>query len=287
MVFAVHISDGVLHAGWQAAGFGLASVLAFLGGWRLREAEIPRVALLTAAFFISSLIHIPLGPTKVHLLLTGLVGIVLGPRAALAIPIGLSLQFFLFQHGGFWSLGVNACVMGLPALAAWGIFRGLHQLPWWGRPGFRAFLTATCAFLALLGLIGGLTLAVTNFGIPWKEWEVTTSWEWITHPGVLLVVLAISALLGWVERTSQAAPEFTLGFLLGGGAVLLTTTFNYLALILLGNEDRSLQGPAFLQFLVHLPLAPVEGFLVGGVVVFLAKVKPEMLGIVTGGNLGN
>ena len=49
-------------------------LLALFAAWRIREDEIPRVALVTAAFFVASLIHVRVGPTSVHLLLNGLVG---------------------------------------------------------------------------------------------------------------------------------------------------------------------------------------------------------------------
>ncbi len=51
--FAVHISDGVLAAPWLLSGFGGAALLALIGAWRIREEEIPRIALLTAAFFVA------------------------------------------------------------------------------------------------------------------------------------------------------------------------------------------------------------------------------------------
>lgn len=35
---------------------------------------------MTAAFFVASLIHVPIGPTSVHLLLNGLLGVVVGRR---------------------------------------------------------------------------------------------------------------------------------------------------------------------------------------------------------------
>ncbi|MFX9008165.1 energy-coupling factor ABC transporter permease, partial [Acinetobacter baumannii] len=66
-VWAVHIADNVLTAPWWLAGFAGAAVLAGLGAWRLREEEIPRIALLTAAFFVASSIHIRIPPTSAHL----------------------------------------------------------------------------------------------------------------------------------------------------------------------------------------------------------------------------
>ena len=72
MLFAVHLSDGVLTGPWLVGGFVVAALLVLAALYRLAEESIPRIALLTAAFFVSSLIHVPLGPTSVHLLLTGL-----------------------------------------------------------------------------------------------------------------------------------------------------------------------------------------------------------------------
>src|SRR5262245_19877037 len=123
MLFAVHISDGYLTPYWIAGGAFVSVLLAILGAFRLREEEVPRIALLTAAFFIASFIHIPVSITSVHLLLNGLLGILLGLRTSIAIPIALFLQAVIPPpHGGVLALGVNSCVMTLPALAVWGLF---------------------------------------------------------------------------------------------------------------------------------------------------------------------
>jgi cobalt/nickel transport system permease protein len=122
-IFAVHISDGVLSPIFLAIGFAVAVILLIPAVIRVQEDEIPRIGLLTAAFFVASLIHVRIGITSVHLLLTGLVGVVLGRRAPLAIAVALPLQAFLLGHGGFTALGVNAVVMTVPALVAGALFR--------------------------------------------------------------------------------------------------------------------------------------------------------------------
>src|SRR5262245_57001512 len=127
-LFAVHISDGVLTGPTLAVGFALAAVLLTIAAGRVREEEIPRIALLTAAFFVASSIHVKLGPTTVHLLLTGLVGVVLGWRAPLAIGVGVALQALLIPHGGISTIGVNACIQMLPALLAGGLFALLARV---------------------------------------------------------------------------------------------------------------------------------------------------------------
>lgn len=79
-LLAVHISDGVVTWPWLAGGFALAALLTAAAMFKVRDEEIPRIALMTAAFFVASLIHVPIGPTSVHLLLNGLLGVVVGRR---------------------------------------------------------------------------------------------------------------------------------------------------------------------------------------------------------------
>ena len=64
--WAVHIADTVLRPEWLAGGFILAAVLAVLGAWRIRDEEIPRVALLTAAFFVASSLHVRVEIGRAH-----------------------------------------------------------------------------------------------------------------------------------------------------------------------------------------------------------------------------
>jgi len=119
----MHISDGVMPIS-LALGCGVASL--GLAAWSLRmtrSEDLPKVAVLAAAFFVAAMIHIPLGPTSVHLLLPGLVGALLGPSSFLAILIGLVMQSLLFQFGGLTALGGNALLMGLPALGCGLLFQ--------------------------------------------------------------------------------------------------------------------------------------------------------------------
>src|SRR5436190_11576793 len=145
-LWAVHIGDGLLSWPWLAGGFAVALVAALLACWRLREEDVPRVALLTAAFFVASSIHVKLGPTSVHLLLAGLVGVLLTWRAPVAILLGVTLQMFIVGHGGFSAIGVNACTPAIPAVLAGYLFLLLRRVGWWRARLGRA---------ALVGLAGG------------------------------------------------------------------------------------------------------------------------------------
>ncbi len=118
----MHISDGVLSAPVCAGGYAAALAIIAATIRKIKADNMPRVAVITSAFFVASLIHVPLGPTSVHLILNGLVGVILGPAAFVSIFVGLVLQAILFQHGGITTIGVNAIVMGVPALLAYRLF---------------------------------------------------------------------------------------------------------------------------------------------------------------------
>ncbi len=275
--FAVHISDGMLQPSWEAAGFVVAALLALYGAWRIRDEEIPRVALLTAAFFVASLIHVPVpGGPRTHLLLGGLLGVVLGRRALLAVPIGLALQAALFGHGGFLSLGVNSVVMGLPALLAAALFAGLRRLPWLRRPGFRAALVAVSVVAFSLSLVYAVALLVSNRPSQLSDADLSWANRVTFHPATLGAAVLLGAVTAWVERRLGHAPEFPLGLVVGEFAVLATILLNALALIFGGRADWT--SLALLTFIIHMPLAVVEGIILGFAVGFLARVKPEMLG---------
>src|ERR1700722_12470391 len=88
-LLAVHISDGVLTWPWLLGGFVLAGLLTAMAMYKVRDEEIPRIALMTAAFFVASLIHVPIGPTSVHLLLNGLLGVIVGRRGPVVVFVGV------------------------------------------------------------------------------------------------------------------------------------------------------------------------------------------------------
>ncbi len=121
----MHISDGVLPISVAVGGYASSAVLAAWSAHRTASEDLPKVAVVTAAFFVASLIHIPFGPTSVHLIIPGLAGALLGPSAFLAVGLGLLLQSILFQFGGLTALGANALMMGVPALLCGTFFQRL------------------------------------------------------------------------------------------------------------------------------------------------------------------
>ena len=112
----MHISEGVLAAPVLISGAAGAAAGCVIGLKKMDMENTPKVAVLSSAFFVASLIHVPIGPTSVHLVLNGLVGIMLGWISFPALLVALLLQAILFQFGGITTLGVNTVVMGLPAV---------------------------------------------------------------------------------------------------------------------------------------------------------------------------
>jgi cobalt/nickel transport system permease protein len=119
----MHISEGVLSAPVLLAGAVLSLVGLTLGLKKIKNEDIPKVAVLSSAFFVASLIHVPIGPTSAHLILNGLIGMLLGWSAFPAIFVGLLLQALLFQFGGLTTLGVNTFTMAMPAVLSFYTFR--------------------------------------------------------------------------------------------------------------------------------------------------------------------
>ena len=149
----MHISEGVLSGPVLLGGAVLAAVGTAVGLRRMDYDRIMTVAMLSAVFFVASLIHIPVGPSSVHLLMGGLLGLLLDTACIPAILVALLLQAVLFQFGGVTVLGVNTVVMAFPAVIAARLTR-----PLLGRgPGVRAFGAFACGALAVL--LSGLFMA--------------------------------------------------------------------------------------------------------------------------------
>lgn len=121
----MHISDGILNSTVSLSSLAVSSGIFLWSLKGIRNQDLSKTALMTAALFVGSLIHIPVGPSSVHLLLTGLAGILLGRGAYAALAIAVALQAMLFQFGGVTAIGANTIMMGIPALIAAWLFRGI------------------------------------------------------------------------------------------------------------------------------------------------------------------
>lgn len=197
----MHISEGVLSAPVLLTGAVLSLGGLILGLRKIKNEDIPKVAVLSSAFFVASLIHIPIGPSSAHLVLNGLVGLLLGWAAFPSIFVALVLQAILFQFGGLTTLGVNTFAMAMPA------------------------------------------------------------------------VLSFYALRNMLKKGKNIA--FLGGFLGGALSLLIAAVFISIALI---ETEKSFVAVAGTLLVMHIPIALTEGIITGFVVLYLKKVKPEVLG---------
>jgi cobalt/nickel transport system permease protein len=154
----LHISEGILSGPVLASGAALAAVGTGIGLKTLDYDRIARAGILSASFFVASLIHVPIGPSSIHLILNGIVGLLLGWGAVPAILVALLLQGVLFQFGGITTLGVNTVIMAAPAVTVYYLFGPLVRRP--GTLGLAAaFLVGFCAVL----FSGGIAAAALVF----------------------------------------------------------------------------------------------------------------------------
>ena len=157
----MHISEGVLSGPILLTG-GIATIVGLtIGLKKLKDDTLVRTGVLAATFFLASLIHLPVGPSSIHLILSGLMGIMLGWAAFPAIFVGLLLQALLFQFGGLTVLGVNTIVIGLPAVIC-----GLATRPLLKKSPNLMFLVIafTCGAMAILGSLALLYLTLILSG---------------------------------------------------------------------------------------------------------------------------
>jgi cobalt/nickel transport system permease protein len=196
----MHVADGALALPVLVGGGVLAVGGTIIGLRKLNIENIPAAGVLSATFFVASLIHFPVGPSSVHLIMNGLVGLVLGWIAFPALLIGLLLQAVFFAFGGLTVLGVNAFNIAMPGVIMFYVCRRGVMSP-----------------------------------------NMTTAIVW--------------------------------GAVAGAGAIMLTTGFVAVALVLSGEQFIV---AAELTFLAHIPVMIIEGVVTAFAVFLVKTVKPEL-----------
>lgn len=205
MLFAVHIADGIIAPTWLNIGLAVMGLLLLIGCWGLTEEKIARTGVFTAVLFIASLIHPPIPGAKVHLLLNGLAGILLGRQVGLAVPIALILQAILFSHGGLYSIGVNCTTIGVPALIVAMLYTVLRRTLGLNQRWKRYLIGGG---LGVLGVVMTLALyyLVLRFGsIEGEDLQALANIAFVLHIPVLIIEIIISALL--VDFLYKIKPE--------------------------------------------------------------------------------
>ena len=251
----MHIPD-ILPAPVAIAGYGLTGLTTWLCLKRIDrlpdpQAQVPKASLLTAAFFVASWIHVPTPLASVHFILNGLLGVLLGWFAFPAILIGLLFQAVMFQHGGLSTLGVNALVMGIPALMAHFTFQ-----------------------------MGRISLGEGRKNSTQHSAQYSTQYSAPNPPGEAQASHLNS---DPSMRSSSELPRWLLGGLgfvagaLGLGLSVLAF-FSTMIIFLPTHLDVAMEQRAIaLLCLAYLPVIALEGGFTAMLVLFLQRVKPELL----------
>ncbi|HUT24634.1 MAG TPA: cobalt transporter CbiM [Sumerlaeia bacterium] len=158
----MHIADGVLSGPVLAATGALAAAGVAVGLRQMDYERVPRVGVLASAFFVASLIHVPIGLASAHLILNGLTGFLLGWAAFPALAAALLLQAILFGYGGLIALGANLVNMALPAVACYYLFARRLRPAWGGRQLFSLGFLAGVMSIALSCVLMALALYLSG-----------------------------------------------------------------------------------------------------------------------------
>ena len=205
----MHIAEGILPLSTLAGGAVVAAAGTAVGLRKLDDENIIQTAVLTSALFVASLIHVPVGPVPVHLVLNGLAGIILGWAIFPAYLTALLMQSLFFGYGGITTLGVNTVIMATPGLLCYYAFgRTLQE----GSPR-RAFaagllsgalaISVSCAMLCAVLMTAG------------REFFAVATAVFAAHLPVAAVEASVTAsIASFLARvrpeTFRAAPELKL-----------------------------------------------------------------------------
>ncbi|MBE9069228.1 cobalt transporter CbiM [Leptolyngbya cf. ectocarpi LEGE 11479] len=214
----MHIPDGFVPPQLCIVGYGLSGFVTWQCIRRINRhsdpaTQMPKASLLAAAFFVVSSIQIPLPPVSLHLVLSGLLGAVLGYYAFLAILIGLFFQALFLGHGGFSTLGVNAIIIGVPALVSHGIFQLRRWLPSSLKPsvryGISGFLAGAVGMLLAVTIFISLLIFTIPVGFDLATERAALLTLGIAHSPLVIVEGIFTALL--VTFLQRTKPELLTG----------------------------------------------------------------------------
>lgn len=241
----IHIPDGVLPAWLWISGFVVAAVILAAALRRLRGMDpsrtVPILGVMAATMIVSmSLEIIPIG---YHINLTVLAGILLGPALGFVCAFIVDVILALLGHGGVTVVGLNTIMTGSEICLGWLLFTVLTRLL--GRQRLRvAAAAATICTLAVTTtmLVGLVAVARIN---PAAGAETGA-----LNPATLRIENPFSVRHAAVTPTARgSAPTISIG--------------RFAAIV----------------YVLGVPGWIIEALLVSFVVGFIAKVRPDLLGL--------
>lgn len=193
----MHLSEGIVSMPVLLGGGGITVVGTMIGLRQIDEDHIMTTAMLSATFFVASLIHVPIGPGSVHLLLNGLMALILGFGCVPAILVALILQAVFFQYGGLTVLGVNVVIIAGGGLLGSCFFRGMLRRP--GMLKIAGFLAGFCS-VACAALLLCFTLVTTD-----QDFMGTAQVVFVAHLPVMVIEGVITMFI--VSFLAKVQPE--------------------------------------------------------------------------------
>lgn len=195
----MHIADGALSGPVLIAG-GVLTVAGLAAGLRKLDMEtIPATGVLSATFFVASLVHFPVGASSVHLIMNGLAGLVLGWAAFPALAVALLLQAVFFGFGGVTVLGINAFNIAAPAVL-------MHYLCRRGVLSARPSAAAMWGAAAGAGAIVGTTVLVAlSLALSGEQFIPAAQVTILVHIPVMVIEGAVTAAAVYLVR--KVKPE--------------------------------------------------------------------------------
>lgn len=131
----MHIPDGLMDPAVAAIGWAqfaiVIAVALFLSRTRVKDKDLPRIAVLAAGIFVAQMLNFPIGGgTTGHLIGGALFAILAGPVVAvIGMTVILLIQALMFGDGGLTAFGLNAVNMAVIApLMGWGVYTMLKPL---------------------------------------------------------------------------------------------------------------------------------------------------------------
>lgn len=198
----MHIMDGILSMPVIVTGTAGACAGIGIGLAGMKHQDIPKTAILASAFFVASMIKLPVGVTSVHLVLGGLLGIMLGWGAFPAIFAGLLLQMMMLGFGGWSTLGVNTFTIASPGVLCYLLLGGFLRKNPISRSAVTGFIAGFFSTF-LSSVLVALCLVLTHI-----KYAANAGLEILWHlPAALLEGIICAFLLTFFARVKPELLE--------------------------------------------------------------------------------
>ncbi len=249
----VMVPDGVLPWWLSAAGWTLAAALLGLTLWHLRGVPAPRMVPLVGvtAAMMAVIMSVELVPIGYELHLTALTGMIVGPWYGVIAALLFNVVRALIGDGAWTNIGLNTTITWLEIALGAGLWAALRPVAQRrsaalsaGVVTFAGLLVATAVFVAVMGLS-------------------------TVSPAAIFEIGAYDAQAG----AFRPAP-------LSGGVVSVHAAERQDADAAPATDERA----GFRQFAIAVMLlgaigAAIEATFTGAIVAFVARVRPELLGL--------